>query len=150
MAWLRIYVPSPPLLHCDNLSTLALSSNPVFHSRIKHLDTDFHFVRERVQRGDLLLHYVPTDEQIADVLTKGLHSRLFKFHHTNLRLVPPHRLRGDLNDEEKNEGKGVLSKNEDVLSKNEGVLSTNSSCHKMVLESPAVKLIRIGPTDKYV
>lgn len=34
-------------LYCDNLSALALSTNPVFHSRIKHLDTDYHFVRER-------------------------------------------------------------------------------------------------------
>ncbi|CAN6707198.1 unnamed protein product [Malus baccata var. baccata] len=44
------FLPVPPHLHCDNLSTLALCSNPVFHSKIKHLDTYYHFVRERVQK----------------------------------------------------------------------------------------------------
>ncbi|KAM2258629.1 hypothetical protein ACFX1S_003699 [Malus domestica] len=63
----RILVP--PLLHCDNLSALALSSNPVFHSKIKHLDTDYHFVREKVQRGDLIVQYIPAADQVADVFT---------------------------------------------------------------------------------
>ncbi|KAI5319018.1 hypothetical protein L3X38_038726 [Prunus dulcis] len=60
---LRIFLPQPPTIHCDNLSTLALSSNPVYHSRIKHLDIDFHFVRERVQKKDLFVQYIPTEEQ---------------------------------------------------------------------------------------
>lgn len=68
---LHVIVPSPPLLHCDNLSTLALSTNLVFHSRIKHLDIDYHFVREKVQKGDLLVQYIPTKEQLEDLFTKG-------------------------------------------------------------------------------
>ncbi|BBH01691.1 hypothetical protein Prudu_012041, partial [Prunus dulcis] len=60
---LRIFLPQPPTIHCDNLSALALSSNPVYHSRIKHLDIDFHFVRERVQKKDLFVQYIPTEEQ---------------------------------------------------------------------------------------
>ncbi|CAL2264036.1 unnamed protein product [Prunus armeniaca] len=62
LAWIRqvlkdlkLYLPDPPVAYCDNLSTLTLSSNPVYHSRIKHLDIDFHFVRERVQKKDLLV-----------------------------------------------------------------------------------------------
>ncbi|KAB2605030.1 hypothetical protein D8674_004747 [Pyrus ussuriensis x Pyrus communis] len=96
VAWVRsvlrdlhVFLPSAPLLHCDNLSTLALCSNPVFHTRIKHLDTDFHFVRERVQKGDLEVQYIPTEAQVADVLTKGLHSPVFIHHCTNLRLGYP-------------------------------------------------------------
>ena len=84
---LKISIPYAPLLNCDNLSALALASNPVFHSRIKHLDNDFHFVRERVQKNDIRLAYVPTTEQTADVFTKGLASPIFKTHCTNLRLV---------------------------------------------------------------
>ncbi|KAB2634323.1 hypothetical protein D8674_038379 [Pyrus ussuriensis x Pyrus communis] len=76
----------PPFIYCDNLSALALSSNPVFHSKIKHLNTDYHFVREKVQRGDLLVHYVPTDDQVADVFTKGLHSPIFHKHCKSLGL----------------------------------------------------------------
>lgn len=84
---LKIQIPQAPLLKCDNLSALALASNPVFHSRIKHLDNDFHFVRERVQHKDLCLEYVSTKEQTADIFTKGLPSPLFRSHCINLRLV---------------------------------------------------------------
>jgi hypothetical protein len=84
---LKVQIPHAPVLKCDNLSALALASNPVFHSRIKHLDNDFHFVRERVQRNDLKLEYVSTKEQTADILTKGLPSPLFRLHCINLRLV---------------------------------------------------------------
>ncbi|KAM1147908.1 hypothetical protein ACFX19_040240 [Malus domestica] len=80
------YILVPPSLYCDNLSALALSSNPVFHSKIKHLDTDYHFVREKVQKRDLLVHYIPTEDQIADVFTKGLHSPIFQKHCRTLGL----------------------------------------------------------------
>ncbi|XP_017183840.1 uncharacterized mitochondrial protein AtMg00810-like [Malus domestica] len=83
---LHQYISDPPSLYCDNLSTLALSSNPVFHSKIKHLDIDYHFVREKIQKGDLTVHYIPTDNQVADVFTKGLHSPIFLKHCRRLGL----------------------------------------------------------------
>ncbi|KAL6269518.1 hypothetical protein ACE6H2_026429 [Prunus campanulata] len=83
---LKVCLPEPPTISCDNLSALALSSNPIYHSRIKHLDIDFHFVRERVQRNDLTVQYIPTEEQLADVFTKGLHSPVFSSHCANMRL----------------------------------------------------------------
>ncbi|CAN6703711.1 unnamed protein product [Malus baccata var. baccata] len=49
------------------LQAIALSANPVFHSRIKHLDTDYHLIRERVQQGDLEVTYVLTDEHTAEI-----------------------------------------------------------------------------------
>ncbi|PRQ54450.1 putative RNA-directed DNA polymerase [Rosa chinensis] len=91
---LHVRVPAPPLLKCDNLSAIALCSNLVFHSRIKHLDNDFHFVRERVQRRDLMLQYVPTSHQTADIFTKGLHSPVFKEHCTNLSVFSPTEIEG--------------------------------------------------------
>lgn len=57
---LKIRIPHAPVLKCDNLSVLALASNHVFHSKIKHLDNVFRFVRKRVQRNDLSLEYVST------------------------------------------------------------------------------------------
>lgn len=84
---LKIQIPHAPVLKCDNLSALALASSPAFHSRIKHLDNDFHFVRKRVQHNDLKLEYVSTKEQTADILTKGLPSPLFHHHCVNLRLI---------------------------------------------------------------
>ncbi|XP_050102735.1 uncharacterized mitochondrial protein AtMg00810-like [Malus sylvestris] len=102
VAWIRgilkdleVCLPSPPIIHCDNMSAIALTANPVFHSRIKHLDTDFHFVRERVQQGDLKVVYIPTEDQIADVLTKGLHSPAFLRHCYNLRLSTPATIEGE-------------------------------------------------------
>ena len=59
-----------------NKSAIALSSNLVFHSRIKHLDTDYHFVREKVQQGDLQVQYLSTEDQTANILTKGLHESI--------------------------------------------------------------------------
>jgi hypothetical protein len=52
---LRLYLPSAPLIWCDNTSALALASNPVFHGRTKHIEVDYHYVREKVVRGDLSL-----------------------------------------------------------------------------------------------
>ncbi|CAL2254173.1 unnamed protein product [Prunus armeniaca] len=92
---LKVRLPQQPVLHCDNLSAIALSSNPVYHSRIKHLDIDFHFVRERVQRRDLIVQYIPTEEQVADVFTKGLHSPIFLKHCINLRLGNPAGFEGE-------------------------------------------------------
>ncbi|BBH03567.1 hypothetical protein Prudu_014481 [Prunus dulcis] len=54
---LKMFLPDAPTMYCDNLSALALSSNPVYHSRIKHLDIDFHFVREKVYRALFLLAF---------------------------------------------------------------------------------------------
>ncbi|KAI5340797.1 hypothetical protein L3X38_020071 [Prunus dulcis] len=83
---LKMFLPDAPIMYCDNLSALALSSNPVYHSRIKHLDIEFHFVREKVQRKDLIVQYISTEEQIEDVFTKGLHNPIFLQHCLHLRL----------------------------------------------------------------
>jgi len=93
LAWIRqllcdIHIPLhiPPLIHCDNISVISLASNPVFHSRMKHLQIDYHFVRERVIKGDLLVQHVSSADQFADILTKGLSISLFKHHCSNLML----------------------------------------------------------------
>ncbi|CAL8080031.1 unnamed protein product [Prunus armeniaca] len=93
IAWIRqimcdlhMTLPEAPIIHSDNMLALALSVNPVFHSCIKHLEIDYHFVRERIQCRDLVVQYIPTDGQVADILSKGLHSPVFIRHRSNLRL----------------------------------------------------------------
>jgi hypothetical protein len=71
---LRIYLSSRPVLWCDNVSALALASNPVFHVRTKHIEVDYHFVREKVLNRDILLKFISTHDQVADLFTKGLPS----------------------------------------------------------------------------
>jgi hypothetical protein len=66
------------VVFCDNVSTVYMSQNPVHHKRTKHIELDIHFVRERVQAGELRVLHVPTDEQYTDIMTKGLTMRTFE------------------------------------------------------------------------
>ncbi|KRY44405.1 Retrovirus-related Pol polyprotein from transposon TNT 1-94 [Trichinella britovi] len=60
------------VLQSDNQSELKLAKNPVFHARTKHIDIRYHFIREAAERKDVELRYLPTEQMMADVLTKGL------------------------------------------------------------------------------
>ncbi|KAM1873468.1 hypothetical protein ACFX13_007300 [Malus domestica] len=59
-------------LFCDNISAISLASNPVFHARTRHVEVDYHYVREKVVRKELDVRYLSTHDQIADIFTKGL------------------------------------------------------------------------------
>jgi hypothetical protein len=71
-------VRSATLVFCDNISAVYLSANPVHHRRTKHVEQDVHFVRERVALGDIRVLHVPTRQQLADVMTKGLPTNVFQ------------------------------------------------------------------------
>jgi hypothetical protein len=60
-----------PLL-CDNESAIKLANNPVSHSRTKHIDIRYHFLRDHEAKGDIILSHVSTDKQLADIFTKPL------------------------------------------------------------------------------
>ena len=75
---LQFQLLSPPAIYCDNVGATYLSANPVFHSRMKHLALDFHFVRGNVQSGALRVSHVSTKDQLADALTKPLPRARFK------------------------------------------------------------------------
>ncbi|GKE34061.1 hypothetical protein Tco_1453383, partial [Tanacetum coccineum] len=60
-----------PLFY-DNTSSIAISNNPVLHYRTKHIDIRYHFIRDHILKGDIELHFVPTDMQLADIFTKPL------------------------------------------------------------------------------
>jgi hypothetical protein len=61
-----------PELKVDNQSAIALSKNPVHHDRSKHIDTRFHYIRECTEENRIVLSYVSTEKQLADILTKAL------------------------------------------------------------------------------
>ena len=56
----------------DNQSCIKMYYNPVMHKQSKHIDTKLHFIRERVENEEVKIHYVPTEEMTADILTKSL------------------------------------------------------------------------------
>ena len=62
---LRIKVPIPILIYCDNVSSIQLAKNPVFHARTKHIEVHSHFVHERDFSGEVELWYVQTDRFIG-------------------------------------------------------------------------------------
>ncbi|KAJ4807334.1 Gag/pol [Rhynchospora pubera] len=69
---LLVKMPQPPVLWCDNIGATYLASNPMFHARTKHVEIDFHFIRERVVNKELVVKFISSKDQIADGLTKGL------------------------------------------------------------------------------
>ena len=62
----------------DNQLAIQMTKNPQFHGRAKHIGIKFYFIRELVSDGTVKLQYCPTEEMIADILTKGLPQEQFK------------------------------------------------------------------------
>ncbi|KAG7594882.1 Ribonuclease H-like superfamily [Arabidopsis thaliana x Arabidopsis arenosa] len=65
-------------IRVDNKSAIALTKNPVFHGRSKHIHRKYHFIRECVENGQIEVEHVPGEEQKADILTKALGRIKFK------------------------------------------------------------------------
>ncbi|KAI3669642.1 hypothetical protein L6452_40952 [Arctium lappa] len=66
-------------IYCDSTSAIAIANNPVLHSKTKHIDIRYHFIRDHVMNGDIELHFIPTDFQLADIFTKPLDETRFNF-----------------------------------------------------------------------
>jgi hypothetical protein len=64
-----------------------LSENPVFHDKSKHIEINYHYIRDIVQRKTVHVQYLPTREQIIDIFTKLLAKTMFEYFHERLGLV---------------------------------------------------------------
>ena len=67
------------LIKCDNTSVINLSKNPIQHSKSKHKDIRHHFIRDHVANEDVMLDYINTEDQIANIFTKPLREAYFIF-----------------------------------------------------------------------
>nr|GEU95225.1 retrovirus-related Pol polyprotein from transposon TNT 1-94 [Tanacetum cinerariifolium] len=67
------------LIYCDSKSIIAISCNPVQHSRTKHIAVCYHFIKEHVEKGTIELYFVKTDYQLADIFTKALLAYRFNY-----------------------------------------------------------------------
>ncbi|GKD26065.1 hypothetical protein Tco_1232279 [Tanacetum coccineum] len=65
-------------IFCDNTSAIAISNNQILHSRTKHIDIRYHFINHHILKGDIELHFIPTQYQLADIFTKPLDETTFK------------------------------------------------------------------------
>ena len=63
---------SSPTRYCDNINALYLTIIPVFHAQSKHIELDYHFVRERVALGLLVTKHIPSTKKVADLFTKSV------------------------------------------------------------------------------
>jgi Reverse transcriptase (RNA-dependent DNA polymerase) len=71
---------APTTLFCDNQGAISLAKNPTHHAKTKHVDVQLHFIRDHIEKGTINVEYCPTEDMLADLMTKGLarerHERL--------------------------------------------------------------------------
>ncbi|KAJ9561589.1 hypothetical protein OSB04_006749 [Centaurea solstitialis] len=76
-------------IYCDSKSAIAISANPVQHSKTKHIDIRYHFLKDNVEKENIELYFVNTEYQLADLFTKALDEKRFKFLISRLGGVSP-------------------------------------------------------------
>ncbi|GJR89814.1 hypothetical protein Tco_0213825 [Tanacetum coccineum] len=82
--WMKIQLTDYDIIYemvpifCDSTSAIAISNNPFMHSRTKHVGIRYHFIRDHILKGDIELHFIPTQYQLADIFTKPLDEPTFK------------------------------------------------------------------------
>ena len=82
---------SVPLL-CDNTSAINIAKNPVQHSRTKHIEIRYHFLRDNVEKGNISLEFVESESQLADIFTKPLDRARFEKLRGELGVIHPYGL----------------------------------------------------------
>ncbi|GJY79061.1 hypothetical protein Tco_0484862, partial [Tanacetum coccineum] len=76
-------------VYCDNKDAIDLSKNPVIHSRTKHIEICHHFLRDNIQKGNISIEKVSSEDNIADILTKPLKREPFDLLRLGLGLMEP-------------------------------------------------------------
>ena len=74
---LKVASPLPMKVFCDNKAVIAIALNAVLHDRTKHVEVDKHFIKEKLENRLIVMPYIPTVEQVANILTKGLPKKQF-------------------------------------------------------------------------
>ncbi|GJV27753.1 retrovirus-related pol polyprotein from transposon TNT 1-94 [Tanacetum coccineum] len=78
-------------MYCDSKSVIAISCNPVQHSRTKHIIIRYHFIKEHFEQGIIKLYFVETEYQLAGLFTKALPKEMFEYsvHMISMRCMTP-------------------------------------------------------------
>ena len=86
---LGIPIKDPTPLYCDNMRSIYLARNPVYHARTKHIEVHYHFIRKRILAGDVDLQYIKPNLQTVDIFTKALGADKLRQFMTDLGLTIP-------------------------------------------------------------
>jgi len=65
-------VDAPFVIYCDNISSILLVNNPIYHAKTKHIEVHYHFIRKKILAKEIDLIHVSTEDQVADIFTKVL------------------------------------------------------------------------------
>ncbi|CAL2276373.1 unnamed protein product [Prunus armeniaca] len=84
-------------LNCDNTSAIAITKNPIFHQKTKHINRRYHYIKEALQQGVIDLLHCPTKEQVANIFTKVLAREQFSYLRELLGVKSVHNLKGSVN-----------------------------------------------------
>lgn len=77
----------PMKLYCDNRAAISIANNPIQHDRTKHVEIDRNFIKEKLETGAIFMPFVPTIQQIADILTKALFRSSFEILTSKLGMI---------------------------------------------------------------
>ena len=89
LAELWISASSMTTLWCDNLGAIFLSTNAVFHAHTKHVEVDYHFVRDRIAKREIQVQFISSKDQLTDALTKPLPPVSFAYFRSKLQVESP-------------------------------------------------------------
>ena len=80
----------PITFYCDNSGALAQSKEPRYHKKQKHIERKYHLIRDIIQRGDIIVSNIASEENLADPFTKSLPERVFERHvnYMGIRRIP--------------------------------------------------------------
>ena len=84
---LKIAIDGPINMLCDNQDAISMAKKPIHQDRTKHVETDRHFIKEKIEGGTINISYIPTTLQIVDILTKALPKTKFEDIRSNLGLT---------------------------------------------------------------
>ncbi|KAK4394468.1 Retrovirus-related Pol polyprotein from transposon TNT 1-94 [Sesamum angolense] len=74
------HVDDAAVIYCDNTATIAYAKDPKYHGRTKHIDSRYHFIRDSIAQGEVVLRHIPTNDMIVDRFTKPLRRDAFHRH----------------------------------------------------------------------
>ena len=77
----------PMKLYCNKKAAINIAHNPVQHDRTKYVEVDRHFIKGKIEPGAICMSFVPTSQQIADILTKGLFRPNYEFLISKLDII---------------------------------------------------------------
>ena len=74
-------------IYYDNTSAIAIANNPILHSKTKHIEIIYHFIRDHVMNGDIELYFVPTEYKLPDLFTKPIDETSFNIRISKLGMI---------------------------------------------------------------